>query len=336
MSAEAGRESFWAIRRPHAPVRAPAKLDAEVVVVGAGLTGLATARELLARRPGLDLAVVEAASVGSGASGASGGIALEGTAVGEHPDFNGCLAALERVVREERIDCKLDLSGCWVVRHDEAARASPIAWNDSGLLQVVDREPGGPVDVGALLSGLFQAVERRGGRVYEGTPLTELPVARQIVLAADAAGLALARVDVPLAVRSTYALALDDLDFEAAGWGERRAFYTADLPYLWGRPLSERRAMLGAGLSAVGDLVEGQACLARLEARVRALHPAFAAARVTHRFSGPMSFSSDWQPVVGQIKNLHFAAGYAGHGVALAFRVAERIADAVLSERFGS
>jgi glycine/D-amino acid oxidase-like deaminating enzyme len=286
----------------------------------------------LARRPGLDLTLVEAGQIGSGASGASGGIALEGTAVGDHPDFGGCLAALERVVREEQIDGELDLSGCWVVRHNQRAKASPIEWNDAGLFQVVDREPGGPVDVGALLGGLFLAVERRGGRVYENTPLSELPRASQIVLAADAAGLALAGVDIPLTTRITYALALEGLDFEAAGWGERRAFYTGDLPYLWGRPLSGQRAMLGGGWSAPGDEAERREVLARLEERARGLHPAFAAARITERWGGPMSFTSDWQPVFGRIKNVHFAAGYAGHGVALAFRVAERIADAVLVE----
>jgi glycine/D-amino acid oxidase-like deaminating enzyme len=45
-----------------------------------------------------------------------------------------------------------------------------------------------------------------------------------------------------------------------------------------------------------------------------------------------MSFTSDWEPVFGRIENVHYAAGYAGHGVALAFRVAERIADAVLAD----
>jgi len=336
MRAESELPAFWSVPRRHPPVRAPAKLDAEVVVVGAGLTGLATARELLVRRPGLDLAVVEAGQVGSGASGASGGIALDGTAVGELPEFDGCLAALTRVVKEERIDVELDLSGCWVVRHNQAAEGSPIRWDDSGLLEVAEREPGGPVDVGALLGGLFHAVERRGGRVYEETPLTELPRARQIVLAADAAGLALAGIEVPLTVRSTYAIAFDGVDFEAAGWGERRAFYTGDLPYLWGRPLSEHGAMFGGGWSALGDAVEGRACLERLEARVRGLHAAFAAVRVTERWGGPMSFTSDWAPVFGRIRNVHYAAGYAGHGVALAFRVAERIADAVMAELAGA
>src|SRR4030095_15583238 len=99
----------------------------------------------------------------------------------------------------------------------------------------------------------------------------------------------LAGIEVPLTVRSTYAIAFDGVDFEAAGWGERRAFYTGDLPYLWGRPLAGHGAMFGGGWSELGDVVEGRACLERLEARVRGLHPAFPPARAPHGRGRPTS-----------------------------------------------
>jgi glycine/D-amino acid oxidase-like deaminating enzyme len=320
----------WRIERPHDPVRAPEGLEAEVVVVGAGLTGLATARELLGRRPGLDLAVVEARLVGGGASGASGAIVLEGTAGDDLPELTGCLAALERVVRVEQIACALELDGCWVVGRSKPIAPSPIAWNDSGALRVIGSEPGGAVDAGALLGGLWRAVEQRGARVFEQSPIEQPPRARAVVMAADAAGLRLAGLAGAVTERWTFAIALDSVDFAALGWADRRPFYTGDLPYLWGRALPGARAIIGGGLGPVGDLHEARALFARLEARVHALHPALAAARVTHRWAGPISFSRDWQPVIGRVENVHYAGGYAGHGVALAFRVAERIADAVL------
>jgi len=72
----------WDLGDPIAAVPLPARVD--VAVVGAGFAGLAAAWEL-ARRD-VSVAVLEAGRIGAGASGRSGAIALEGTAVGELPD----------------------------------------------------------------------------------------------------------------------------------------------------------------------------------------------------------------------------------------------------------
>jgi glycine/D-amino acid oxidase-like deaminating enzyme len=66
--------SYWL---DHLPASARAELDgdrtADVVVIGAGFTGLWTAIELLEREPGLRIVVCEADTVGYGASGRGGG-----------------------------------------------------------------------------------------------------------------------------------------------------------------------------------------------------------------------------------------------------------------------
>lgn len=49
-------------------------VDAEVVVIGAGMAGLGTAHQLLRVRPGLDLVLLEARHAGFGASGRNAGI----------------------------------------------------------------------------------------------------------------------------------------------------------------------------------------------------------------------------------------------------------------------
>ena len=59
---------------PHAALRGSKRHD--VVVVGAGLTGLSTALELAEK--GMDVAVVEAKSIGWGASGRNGGQVVTG------------------------------------------------------------------------------------------------------------------------------------------------------------------------------------------------------------------------------------------------------------------
>ena len=79
---------------------APPPEHAGVVIVGAGLTGLSAARHLAGRKQ--RVAVLEATRVGDGASGRSGGIALEDTAVGPLPGFENCLKELEDFRSEER------------------------------------------------------------------------------------------------------------------------------------------------------------------------------------------------------------------------------------------
>jgi glycine/D-amino acid oxidase-like deaminating enzyme len=68
--------SLWLDTMPDALTPRPAlstSLDADVAIVGAGLTGLWTAYELLGRDPSLRVALVEAEIAGFGASGRNGG-----------------------------------------------------------------------------------------------------------------------------------------------------------------------------------------------------------------------------------------------------------------------
>src|SRR5262245_49705485 len=111
----------WHIDVTIAP--APIPPHADVVVIGAGFAGLATAYQLI--RHGIRAVVVEAERVGSGASGHSGGIALEGTAIGELEDADHCLESLARVTRDAGIDCDLRLDGCWEVTHAGDRTTSP-------------------------------------------------------------------------------------------------------------------------------------------------------------------------------------------------------------------
>lgn len=68
--------NFWAstiTARPNLRPRLSASIQADVAIVGAGLTGLWTAYYLKALSPNLDVAVLEAERVGHGASGRNGG-----------------------------------------------------------------------------------------------------------------------------------------------------------------------------------------------------------------------------------------------------------------------
>src|SRR5712692_8510646 len=97
-------EPLWHPRQL-AGTAAPIPRAVDVAIVGGGLTGMSAACHLA--RGGLRAAVFEAASVGEGASGRTGGIVLEGTATGIRPGAEHCVPSLARLVEELEIDCDL-------------------------------------------------------------------------------------------------------------------------------------------------------------------------------------------------------------------------------------
>lgn len=95
---------------------------ARAVVIGGGLTGLGAAYALAHR--GIGVALLEATTIGAGASGRTGASALEHTAAGPLDGMNDCLPHLVRIVERERIACELDLRACWETSHRPPSSAS--------------------------------------------------------------------------------------------------------------------------------------------------------------------------------------------------------------------
>jgi gamma-glutamylputrescine oxidase len=324
--------------------RAPLPEHAEIAVVGAGFTGLAAA--LACARRGACVHVLEARGIGAGASGRSGGIALEGTAAGPRPGAEACLAALESLIARNAIECDLELRGCWRVRHLAGAATPPPrpAWPDADGAWIVrdGEEPGGALDPGKLVAGLASAALRAGAVLHEGTPVASLEpgppcrlrvgdrtlVAERVVLALN--GFLPAFVpEAGIRPALTLALATAPLGpdaLAAIGLGAT-PFYTADLPYLWGRATHDGRLVIGAGLAfdpegrvdrvAIGR-DDVRVSLERVAARVRGLHPALAGVPFAHAWGGPIAFRAGGVPVVAEIAPGVLAMGAcAGHGVAL-------------------
>src|ERR1700722_2423246 len=102
----------------------------DVAIVGGGLTGVSAAYHLAKR--GIRSTIFEAARIGDGASGRTGGLVLEGTATGPREEVDSCLAELETLVAAERIDCDLALPGCWEIEHRAGANDRMLPWDDSG------------------------------------------------------------------------------------------------------------------------------------------------------------------------------------------------------------
>ena len=88
-------EPVWSFPIPVTPCLLTDGMRLDIAVVGAGFTGLATAHYILQRDPGLHVAVFEVQQVGAGASGRTGGIVLEDTAIGPLPGVEDRIATLQ-------------------------------------------------------------------------------------------------------------------------------------------------------------------------------------------------------------------------------------------------
>jgi glycine/D-amino acid oxidase-like deaminating enzyme len=199
---------------------------ADVVVIGGGFTGLWTALALTERDPALDVAIVEAETVGFGASGRNGGFVEPSLTHGIHnglahfPDEldeltrlgDGNYRGLIDDVRRWGIDCHLDEVGMlsvatapWQLAElTEAAEVHRRAGDEVEVLDARDARSeldsptylgalhlprnGATVEPGALVRGLARVAEGRGVTIHEHSAVVDLVTDGGGVVARTAAG----------------------------------------------------------------------------------------------------------------------------------------------------
>src|SRR5256885_8384150 len=141
-----------------------------------GFTGLAAAAILKRLAPKKSVLLLEAKTVGNGASGRTGGMVLAETAAGNLPGLGDVLKSYRRILRDLRINADLALPGVWeIARGDRSMdgkeikplRNSPIDWSDSGRVRIVKKVSGGTVDPGKVIDGLARAAVRAGVLIAE-------------------------------------------------------------------------------------------------------------------------------------------------------------------------
>ena len=262
------------------PAAHPLPDQVDFAIVGGGFTGLSTAAWLRRLAPKKSVLVLEAASLGEGASGRTGGLVLAETAAGPLPELGDVLAGYKKILRTLHVDARLELPGAWELGRSNPAKGSPISWNDSGNLQVVRTVPGGAVDPGKVVADLARAAEQAGAQIAERAEVRAVEYcnpprlrvlrkvrgrirqkevcADQILLATNAFSLELADLHGATQPKLTLALATAPLtaaQLKAIGLSSRHPFYTVDLPYLWGRLLESNGIVFGAGLVPMPDSI---------------------------------------------------------------------------------
>jgi len=328
----------------------------DVAIVGAGFTGLATAHYVRQLCPDWRVAVFETQQVGNGASGRTGALVLEDTAVGPLPGVGNCIATLQEMVSTQGMQCDLRVAGCWEIGRQHALPTSPIQWSDQGTLQVVYEIPGGAFDPRKFLAGLAEIVQRAKGQIFEHAPVAGLDIekrggvrltvaghtvyAKRAVFATNPWCLSLLGLHDQAEGVHTVAVAtepLTDTIYDAIGWATRTPFYTLDLPYLWGRVTADGCAVIGGGTVGRGNVDNARAdapaavsLYESLQRRIRGLHPVLHNVRITHRWMGPLCAAHDSKPIITSIDEdcrVLVATGYRGHGVALSARVGKLLAE---------
>ncbi|HVV89757.1 MAG TPA: FAD-dependent oxidoreductase [Solirubrobacterales bacterium] len=213
--AEAEPRSYWLAalpaREPSPPLQGV--IEADLCVVGGGFTGLWAALHAKADDPARDVVLLEAETIGFGASGRNGGFAIGSLTHGLENGlarFGDEIELLERLGREnlagmladlERhgIDCDLELTGeltpsVAAYQDDWPAETAELygrfgydveIFPDAAAMRAeVDspiyrggawvKDAGGVLDPAKLAVGLYEAARRAGVRIYEKTPVRAL------------------------------------------------------------------------------------------------------------------------------------------------------------------
>lgn len=215
---------------------APRIDEADVVVVGAGFTGLWTAYHLLRHRPGRRIVILDAVTVGVGASGRNGGWCSAETAaspmriarrhgeaagVAAHEAMVDTVGAIGRVIHDEGIDAGWAQGGSLHVARNEpqalrlrtdlvAARRLGVTesvWLDAdearqrvaatGVLGGVFDPHGAVIQPAALVHGLAGVVERMGATIHEHSPVVRIEPGAAVGRSF--------RITAPVVIRSTEA-----------------------------------------------------------------------------------------------------------------------------------
>jgi glycine/D-amino acid oxidase-like deaminating enzyme len=385
-------KNFWltTVKMPRIPPQAlPERVD--VAILGAGFTGLSAARTFAKR--GARVAVLEAQTLGWGASSRNGGMVLTGLKLGvtdllsrygKEPTkrmFAASLEAIssvERIVGEEKIECNFSRSGHLEVAskpgHFEGFQrsAEAMARELGHNVRVVppgelSMEIGSKVYFGGLMdelsagvnparyvAGLGSAAMRAGAEIHEQTRVDRIEAganngsagwkiattrgalwARDVLVATSgytsSATPALRRRIIPI---GSYIIVTDVLSEALAGEisPRNRMIYNSLYYTHYYRLTPDRRTLFGGRAAFFPEnentIRESQAILQR---DMIEIFPQLRDTNVEYVWGGTLDFAFDMMPHVGRMDGLYYSVGYAGHGVAMATLLGQKMAERIAS-----
>ncbi len=390
MTADFSESNFWqttASMPAATPGDVPARAD--VAVIGAGYTGLSAARTLAKR--GVKVAVLEANSIGWGASSRNGGMVLTGMKLSAetlakrygmeltrrmYADSLASIDLVEQIVREENIDCNFSRCGhlevaCKQSHFDSYARsAEVIAKEFNHQLRIISRKDlsgeigssiyfGGLVDESSAglnparyVAGLARAALKTGASIYESARVQKITrslqngasgfeitttrgdiSARDVLVATSgytsSATPALQKKIIPI---GSYIIATEQLSESLTTQlsPRNRMIYDSKY-YLYYYRLTPDNRMLFGGRAAFFPETKNtiRRSVEILRRGMVEVYPQLHDAKIAHAWGGTVDFCFDTMPHAGQINGIHYALGYAGHGVAMATYLGARMGEKI-------
>ena len=401
MSADAhtAEGNFWTqSKEPRAAHPAVAgDLTADVVIVGAGYTGLATAYHLKTAEPSLKVALLDAETTGFGASGRNAGfiMTLFGASSGlmkslhgkeklaaAHSYMESAIDALEAMVNEHKIDCDFERSGFLKVATSPAYErrikdeielfqsigAKGFEWLDAAQVAARVRSPTfmgacwephcGLLNPVKWVDALRRLADARGVKVYEGTRVETVAreggkfrvatpggtvTAEKVVFATNGYTHlipGLASKQVPAFAYIVVTERLSEAQHASIGWAGREGIEDGRNFMHFYRLTPDNRILAGGGPGLVpyGGNMDHDAypkAWAHLERFITATFPQLSGIRITHRWGGAFSVTSDSTPQIGTLHGgaAVYSIGCTGHGVAMTHMNGRIIRDLVLGRR---
>jgi len=365
----------------------PASVD--VAIIGAGFTGLSAARTLAKR--GAKVAVLEANTIGWGASSRNGGMVLTGMKldVGTlakrygmemtrrmYADSLASIDLVEQIVRGDNIECDFSRCGhlevaCKQSHFDSYARSVEVIAREFGHeLRIIPRSQlqveigsaiyfGGMVDETSAgvnparyVSGLASAALKAGACIYEnsrvqeilkhsqnGTGGFEIKTSRGNISARDvlvatggytsSATPGLRKKIIPI---GSYIIATEQLpeSFARELSPRNRMIYDSKYYLYYYRLTPDNRILFGgraAFFPETKDTIRRSTEI--LRRGMVEVYPQLRDTKIAYAWGGTVDFCFDTMPHAGQIDGIHYALGYAGHGVAMATHLGAKVAEKI-------
>jgi len=362
----------------------PTRVD--IAVIGAGFTGLAAA-QVLAKR-GAGVAVLEANTIGWGASSRNGGMVLTGlkldpgtlikrygleAAKRMYANSLASIDLVEQIVLEEKIDCSFSRCGhlevaCKQSHFDSySSSAELIAREFHHELRIIPRnqlstEIGSSIYFGGLIdetsaglnparyvAGLAQAALRAGATIYENRRAFHVHRtadrafeivtnrgavrAREVLIATSgytsAATPSLRKKVIPI---GSFIVTTEPLPESLAHeLSPRNRMIYDSKHYLHYYRLTPDNRMLFGGRAAFFPETKNtvQQSAEILRGDMIKVFPRLKDVRIEFAWGGTLDFCFDTMPHAGQTNSMHYALGYAGHGVAMATYLGSKIAERI-------